>query len=59
MSAHCLTCGLRITSDLVGWSRVTEHGSLVGYTCPRCQPTDHSAHAANMVAIPLSEGARS
>lgn len=48
MSPSCLRCGLRITSDLVNWQRITEYGTLVGYTCPRCQraqPT-HSPEGA-------------
>lgn len=58
MSPTCLRCGLRITSDLVNWQRVTERGELVGYICPRCQRADHSAGLDTMLdASP--EGAQS
>lgn len=52
MSPSCLRCGLRITSDLVKWQRVTERGELVGYICPRCQGIRTASPSS-------SEGARS
>ncbi|MGW9004972.1 hypothetical protein [Brevibacterium casei] len=49
---RCLTCGLRIRADLVGWKRTVEHGTLVGYICPRCQGIRTASPSS-------SEGARS
>ncbi|MBE4695459.1 hypothetical protein [Brevibacterium casei] len=43
---RCLTCGLRIRTDLVGWKRTVEHGTLVGYICPRCQQAGTTTHSS-------------